>query len=231
MLIRITIAIFASALLGLFSINNSLAGAGPGNGPGPGDGPVIAPLPGIEEADLQYMREEEKLARDSYAVFAEEYTSRLFFNISRSEQRHMDALKRMLDKYGVTDPVDLKPTPGEFVNNTLKILYDDLVSEGMGSYMAALHVGAEIEEIDIIDLELVIANTSPDYGDIIKTYEILLCGARNHLRAFVRNYELDGEIYFAVWLSDEYLAAVVNAPMERSCGDDNGAAQKKRKGR
>lgn len=234
MLNRLTIAIFASALLGLFSINSSLAGAGPGNGHGPGSGSaadhIILPLPDAEKEDLQFMREEEKLARDSYAVFAAEYTSQLFFNISESEQRHMDAVKHMIVKYGVVDPVALKPEPGEFVDSTLMTMYVEFVSRGMGSYMAALHVGAEIEEIDLIDLEFFIADTHPDYVDIINTYESLMCGSRNHLRAFVKNIELNGITYVPVLLDADELATIVNAPMERDCGYDTGKARKKRKG-
>src|SRR4030042_6160303 len=53
---------------------------------------------------LTYMREEEKLARDVYIYLFDMYGSRIFGNISVSEQRHMDALKTLIDKYDIDDP-------------------------------------------------------------------------------------------------------------------------------
>ena len=48
---------------------------------------------------ITYMREEEKLARDVYLTLYGEYKAPIFGNISESEQRHMDALKRLIDKH------------------------------------------------------------------------------------------------------------------------------------
>ena len=58
-----------------------------------------------EEYWLTYIREEEKLARDVYLFLHDMYGSLIFDNISVSEQRHMDAIKTLLDRYGITDPV------------------------------------------------------------------------------------------------------------------------------
>ena len=58
--------------------------------------------PGIltdkEIQQITYMREEEKLARDVYLTLYELYQAPIFENISESEQRHMDALKVLLEK-------------------------------------------------------------------------------------------------------------------------------------
>lgn len=235
MLIRFVTVAFIAMLFST-SVDTSLAGSGPGpghgpdgaNGPVPGGNGQLEPLTGAEEADLLFMREEEKLARDSYAAFADEFKMLIFSNISRSEQIHMDAVKRMIDKYGLDDPVEAKPEPGEFVNDDLQTLYDDLVARGLVTYKEALKIGAEIEEVDIIDLVDAIALVSPDHDDIIKTYGILLCGAYNHLRAFVKNIELDGVPYSPVFLNPLDLDAIVDAPMERDCGDGDGKQSKKR---
>ena len=57
-----------------------------------------------ETADLLYMREEEKLARDLYLAFYDRYGLPAFSNIAAAEQRHMDAVRYVLEGYGLVDP-------------------------------------------------------------------------------------------------------------------------------
>ena len=105
----------------------------------------------VEIASLKFMREEEKVARDLYLAFYETWKLRIFSNIAASEQRHMDAILALLDKYGIADPAsDLKP--GEFADSDLQDLYDNLLAKGTASQTDALSVGALVEEVDIDDL-------------------------------------------------------------------------------
>ena len=46
---------------------------------------------------LTHMREEEKVARDVYLRMYDNYKAPVFKNIAISEQRHMDAIKKLLD--------------------------------------------------------------------------------------------------------------------------------------
>ncbi len=55
--------------------------------------------------DLVYLREEEKLARDVYLHLYNTWGQWIFENIAASEQQHMDAVKTLLDRYGIHDPV------------------------------------------------------------------------------------------------------------------------------
>jgi hypothetical protein len=141
---------------------------------------------------LLFMREEEKLARDVYLTLFEEWNLAIFKNISRSEQQHMDAVKVLLDRYGLEDP--MLGEIGDFENQTLQGLYDELVKSGSESVQEALLVGGAIEEIDILDLqESLTEATNPD---VIRVFESLLRGSYNHLKAFVNNYNRQtGEIY------------------------------------
>ena len=160
-----------------------------------------AVLSELEIADLTFMREEEKMARDVYAelyqYYKEDGTELLVLaNIATSEQRHMDAMLRLLNKYSLEDPA-AGMERGEFENTTLAALYQNLVSDsdanvpilneptggGKVSPVAALYVGAWIEERDMLDIMQAIANTSR--ADIVGVYTNLLCGSRAHLRAFV----------------------------------------------
>jgi len=130
------------------------------------------------------MREEEKLARDVYLFLYDKWHSRIFKNISVSEQTHMDAIKTLLDRYGIPDPAANKG-PGEFTNSQLQALYDELIQDGSGSLVDALEVGVFIEETDIEDLNAGIASST--HKDIITVFSNLLSGSLNHLSAFNSN--------------------------------------------
>ena len=132
-----------------------------------------------EKANLMHMREEEKLARDVYNKFYESYNIPVFRNIAMSEQRHMDAILSLLTGYGLTDPVAGKG-PGEFTP-AFQTLYDELTAKGT-NLTEALKVGVEIEELDIDDLEKAINAT--EVPNLLRVFNNLLAGSRNHLAAF-----------------------------------------------
>lgn len=175
------------------------------------------PLTGLsvaEAEDLTYMREEEKLARDVYLTMDEYWHNRIFVNIAESEQTHTETIQMLLDKYGLVDPA--LDAIGYFTNSDLQALYDELVTRGMASELEALHVGGLIEEVDMRDIQEAIERT--DHEDIANAYESLLCGSRNHLRAFVDAIERQGVSYEAQHLSQDEVDTIVESPMER-CGD------------
>ena len=141
---------------------------------------------------LLYMREEEKLAHDVYLTLYEKWDLVLFNNIVRSEQRHMNAVKTLIDRYGLDDP--MLANVGEFTNQDLQSLYDDLVIKGSQSISDALLVGGAIEEIDILDLQDGLKETSNP--DVTRVFESLLRGSYNHLKAFVNTFNRQtAEIY------------------------------------
>ncbi len=156
---------------------------------------------------LLFMREEEKLARDVYLKLYEKWNLVLFNNIAKSEARHMDAVKTLIDRYGLEDP--MLADVGEFKNQDLQALYDDLIVIGSQSISDALLVGGAIEEIDILDLQDALIETTN--ADVIRVFESLLKGSTNHLKAFVNNYNRQaGEAYEPQYMSgsafDEILA-------------------------
>ena len=133
-----------------------------------------------EKEGIRLMREEEKLAHDVYAVLYEKWQLPVFNNISASENRHFEAVGFLLETYGIEDPAYAEA--GKFRNNELAHLYDSLVSRGSESLVAALEVGAFIEETDIKDLQELI-DSEPDETSAI-VYGNLLRASHNHLRAF-----------------------------------------------
>ena len=139
-----------------------------------------------EEVDgLIHMRIEEKLARDVYTVLGTKWNARVFLNIKLSEQTHMEAVKRLLNKYGISDPLTTDEV-GVFPDATFQALYDQLIAQGNISLHEALLVGVAIEELDIADLEYQLTNVV-DNPDIIRVYTNLKAGSINHLSAFNRN--------------------------------------------
>ena len=141
-------------------------------------------LSSAEKDGLIYMRLEEKLARDVYLTLGKTYKQKMFVNIPESEQRHMDAVKALLYKYEIADPVTDNEI-GSFNNADFKKLFYDLVAKGQTSFKDAMLVGKEIEEMDIKDLVERIEHT--DNPDIKSVYENLKRGSENHLRAFTKH--------------------------------------------
>jgi hypothetical protein len=177
----------------------------------------------LSEEDVSgilYVREEEKLARDVYQVLYERWGVAVFSQIARSEQQHMDAMLGLVERYGLDDPAAGHDV-GVFVDPSLQELYDDLIARGEASLEGALLVGGYIEEFDIIDLDERIAAT--DQAAIQQVYGNLLRGSRNHLRAFVQDYErVIGEAYAVQVLEQDVLDAIIAGPMESGAPDGTG---------
>lgn len=144
---------------------------------------IVAPVQvtADEAATLLWMREEEKLARDVYQALYAQWKQLEFLRIANAEQKHFDALGARLTQYGLVDPA--LPAPGEFSQQALQEVYWQMIDQGSRSYVQALTAGATIEEIDIADLIAAIDATTN--LAIKRTYENLLEGSKNHLRAFV----------------------------------------------
>jgi hypothetical protein len=168
---------------------------------------------------LRLMREEEKLARDVYLTLFEDTNFRIFRNIARSEQRHMNAVRILIQKYGLADPAS-DDTVGVFTNPNLQALYYDLTAQGSQSLQEALQVGALIEDLDIFDLKRFIKKS--DNQDILVLLQNLQKGSRNHIRSFIRQMTRFQLEYSARYLGPEELEEILNSPMERGLYDADG---------
>ncbi|WP_366863780.1 DUF2202 domain-containing protein [Methanocaldococcus sp.] len=170
------------------------------------------PISEEEKEGLIEMREEEKLARDVYLTLYNKWKLPIFKNIANAEQTHTDAIKCLLRKYNITDPVKTDEV-GKFSNPKFEELYNKLVEEGSKSVVDALKVGATIEDLDIADLQYWINRT--DNEDIKFVYENLMKGSRNHMRAFVRMLEQYGANYTPQYISQQEYEQIINTPTER----------------
>jgi hypothetical protein len=171
-------------------------------------------LSDAERDSLAYMREEEKLAYDVYTQLNTLWggQTRVFGNIAKSEATHTEAVRQLLLRYNLTDPA-ANLGAGLFFNADLQALYVNLLSQGSPSLVAALQVGAAIEELDILDIQTALVGI--DNQDIRTVYGSLLKGSRNHLRSFVKTLAQQGVTYVPQRLSPEQFSAIVNTPIER----------------
>ncbi len=138
-----------------------------------------------EEAEgIIYMRQEEKLARDVYIVLYEAWNYKIFDNIQKAEQNHMDAVKRLIVRYDLEDPI-VSDEVGVFSNPVFQQMFDDFVLQGQQTLLDAMLTGQAIEQQDIEDLENQLSIA--DNPDIINVYTNLKTGSERHLLAFTNH--------------------------------------------
>jgi hypothetical protein len=172
---------------------------------------LAAPLSTAEAASLTYMREEEQLAHDVYAVSAALYGQAIFTNITASEASHSAAVKALLDRYSQPDPLQ-GLAEGHFKSAEFQALYDRLVAASRLSLIEAIKVGVQIEELDMRDI--VAQQAAIDNADILMVYDNLLRGSRNHLRAYMKVLTQQGGSYVPQYISQTEFDAIVQSAVE-----------------
>ena len=171
----------------------------------------LSALSTAEADSLAFMREEEQLAHDVYAVSATLWSPPVFANISASEATHSAAVKTLLDRYQLADPLAGLAT-GTFRTPAFQSLHNSLVATSRISLVEALKVGVQIEELDMRDIT--VQKAGIDNADILMVYDNLLRGSRNHLRAFMKVLTQQGGTYVPQYISQAAFDAIVNSPVE-----------------
>ncbi len=175
---------------------------------------------------LKHMREEEKLARDVYDYFYTKYGLPIFDNISNAEQAHMDRVLTLLNQNGIKDPASSEP--GIFNNIELQQLYYDLIAQGDKSVIDALKAGATIEDVDIYDLMKFTKETNNP--GIIRIFENLTCGSKNHMRMFIDLLKTYDATYTPQYISEKQFNKIIKGKREK-CGLRSGSGMGKQKGK
>lgn len=143
---------------------------------------MSASLPDGVAERLQLTREEERMTRDLYAALAKTHDdARPMSKITKSEDRHFDAVGNLLDRYGVSDPAAGR-SAGSYAFPEIQKLYDAWYAKGKASVNAAHKVGVEVEKWDIAALEKETAKTSQT--DVKRLYTNLLTASEHHLSAY-----------------------------------------------
>lgn len=134
-----------------------------------------------QKAGLAVWAEEEKVALDLYTAFGVAYDGGPFERIAASEARHLEAVRRLMDTYGVADPTD-GAAPGAFTDAELRAMYTSLLKQGSASLDAALAVGRAVETDD---LELLAdASEGVTAPDVLRVITAQTAASERHLAAF-----------------------------------------------
>ena len=135
-----------------------------------------------QKETIFYMYQEEKVARDVYITLGNIYPDETTFaSIQISEQRHIDSVEDLCDKYKISKKGVNEVGIGNFVLDELQDLYDDCVLKGEESLLDALKVGELIELTDIHDLEEAAIGMP---ADVQTTFSNLKEGSYSHLDSF-----------------------------------------------
>lgn len=193
----------------------------------------ISDLDTDEASHLTFMREEEKLARDVYLRFAEMYPEQGVFSsiATTSEQTHTDTMRDKLNQFNLPDPNpgtnNLPESLGVFTGKEwgwyFTERYRELTELGAENELAALYVGALVEELDMHDIAdcpqvMVDAGYKDPCGlrhtderALINAYRSLIDGSESHLRSYVGQIEAVIGIgnYEAQYLTQDEVDAIL----------------------
>ena len=160
-----------------------------------------------DEVMLRRIWEEEKLARDTYLVLAKKWPRpRIFANIARAEQRHMDAIEGLLERNGREAPPPL--ATGIFEDATFAEAFASLSRMGRQTPILALEVGARIEEMDIADLNRALCETeNPEVQQVLGN---LRAASGRHLTAYIQQLEARGKTYSPKYLTATEVSVILD---------------------
>ncbi len=146
------------------------------------------PLNTREAETLVLMREDEKLARDVYHAFYTYWRQASWLEAMQRRQARMNRIASLLQQYELPDPLP-DTRPGSFPSPELAELYTQLVKRGAQSYIDAVDVCIQIEQLDIADLQAAILESRHETLD--QSYQVLLESSRytldqmSHMRQIV----------------------------------------------
>ena len=102
-------------------------------------------LTAAQRTELARLAEEEKLNHDLYAAFAKAYSLPVFENLAVAEANHLQALRTLIDRYGIADPTAGKAA-GVLASATVQAAYDRLLAQGKSGQQAALEAARAVEQ-------------------------------------------------------------------------------------
>lgn len=164
-----------------------------------------------EKSAILLLREEEKFAHDIFSEMYAKWRVPSFENIRNSEERHMDAVLCLIEKYNLQDPTDGRLT-GEFKNQELADLYKKIAKKAGLSRADAFAVAAMVAVWDISDLTDL--ENDINNKDLLSVISELKRSGRNHLRVMNRNLEAQGKIFSPVSIDKKIYKNIVTSVKE-----------------
>ena len=149
----------------------------------------------------------EKIAKNVYENFYQQYKNNLFGNNAKRKQKHIDIWKNILAKQNIS--VDENDAVAETEN-----LKNQFISEGIDE-ISALKTALKIEELNLNDIYTVRRNSSK--SAIREAANGVECGTKNHLFVFYRALKEKHENYTHQYISGKKFNNIVNGSVT-SCG-------------
>lgn len=153
---------------------------------------------------LVFMWNEEKLAKDVYLALNQIHPSQQMSTIAtRSEAKHQESVRALLEKYNLSVWEPLNPSagysdaaasavaPGTYTVAAVQTLYNTLYAKGTASARDSMEVGCMVEVTDVNDL----TRDLPLVGNLLDAttvFENLRAGSYNHYWAFDRGLKAMG---------------------------------------
>jgi len=154
------------------------------------------------QAALLFQIDEERMAGELYTAFGAKWGLPPFAHIPLAETRHEAVLRQLATRAGLTVPTAVA---GRFDSAEVQQRHDALLALGHESADSALRVGAYVEEVDIADLNTLLATT--DNVALKDAATALKSASGHHLNAFVGLLAARGITYVPqVLKADEYQA-------------------------
>ena len=149
----------------------------------------------------------EKIAKDVYENFYQQYKNNLFGNIAKRKQKHIDIWKNILAKQNIS--VDENDAVAETEN-----LKNQFISEGIDE-ISALKTALKIEELNLNDIYTVRRTSSK--SAVREAANGVECGIKNHLFVFYRALKEKHGNYTHQYISGKKFNNIVNGAVT-SCG-------------
>jgi hypothetical protein len=118
----------------------------------------------------------------------------------------MDAVEYLLNEYEI-DYKNISDERGVYQLPELQDLYDTLMEKASESIIAAIEVGATIEDLDIFDLDEILSKNYDE--EVERVLNNLKRGSENHMRAFIRQLNKYNETYTPQYISQEYFERII----------------------
>ncbi len=137
-----------------------------------------------EEMAMEYLRENEKFARDFYLEMFDIWNDEIFSKMAEAEEVHMETVLCLLEKYEIKDPAaGLKI--GEFKNQEMAELFPRLIERGSKSLADAFAAGSMLEVWNLCDLmNCEKCLNSADLNAVVTEFKR---STRNHIRVMHAN--------------------------------------------
>ena len=148
----------------------------------------------------------EKIAKEVYENFYQQYQNNLFGNIAKRKQKHIDIWKGILSKQNISVNENDAVTETENLKN-------QLLSEAIDE-TSALKTAIKIEELNLNDIYIVRKNSQK--SSIREAANGIECGTKNHLFVYYRALREKGEKYTHQYISGKKFKNVVNGSVN-SC--------------